>query len=236
MNLERSTRNAWRRTSEDASSLIPTVATYLPCTRFFQNWPIFRNIGETLAPQLFKGSGSFGNGAAMRVAPIGAFFADDLDTLIKQAELSAMITHSHPEGIAGAIAVALATALAWRHKSSAVSPADFLQQICERVPMSEVHLRIAKAVALLENTIVEQAASALGSAAPGECSRHSSILSLGSCIASESLRRSSVGDRQWIGRPRHNLRDCRWNRCHVSRPRIDSTVVDQSARTDPALV
>jgi ADP-ribosylglycohydrolase len=120
---------------------------------------------KQLAPQLFKGSGSFGNGAAMRVAPIGAFFADDLDTLVKQAGLSAMITHSHPEGIAGAIAVALAAASAWRHKSSPLSPADFLQQICERVPMSEVHLRIAKALALLENTTVEQAASALGSGA-----------------------------------------------------------------------
>ena len=120
---------------------------------------------KKLAPQLFKGSGSFGNGAAMRVAPIGAFFADDLDTVVKQAALSAMITHSHPEGIAGALAVALAAALAWRHKSSPVDPADFLQQICERIPMSEVHLRIAKALALLENTTVEQAASVLGSGA-----------------------------------------------------------------------
>lgn len=120
---------------------------------------------KQLAPQLFKGSGSFGNGAAMRVAPIGAFFADDLDTLVKQAELSAMITHSHPEGIAGAIAVALAAALAWRHKNSPVSPADFLQQICERTPMSEVHLRTAKALALLENTTIEEAASALGTGA-----------------------------------------------------------------------
>jgi len=129
-------------------SLLPELADHP------QHW-------KKLAPQLFKGSGSFGNGAAMRVAPIGAFFADDLDTLVKQAELSAMITHSHPEGIAGAIAVALATALAWRHRSSPVSPADFLQQICERIPMSEVHLRMARALALLENTTVEQAASAL---------------------------------------------------------------------------
>jgi len=118
-----------------------------------------------LAPQLFKGSGSFGNGAAMRVAPIGAYFADDLDMLVKQASLSAMITHSHPEGIAGAIAVALAAALAWQHKNSPVSPADFLQRICEKTPMSEVHLRIAKALALLESATVDQAASALGNGA-----------------------------------------------------------------------
>ncbi len=120
---------------------------------------------KKLAPQLFKGSGSFGNGAAMRVAPIGAFFADDLDAVIKQAELSAMITHSHPEGIAGAIAVAVAAALACRHKSSPLSATDFLQQICDRTPMSEVHLRMTRGLALLENATVEQAAAALGTGA-----------------------------------------------------------------------
>lgn len=133
-------------------SLLPELAGHP------QHW-------RELAPQLFKGNGSFGNGAAMRVAPIGAYFADDLDNLVEQAGLSAMITHSHPEGIAGAIAVALAAALAWRYKSSPVSPVDFLQQICERTPMSEVHLRISKALALLENTTVDRAASALGSGA-----------------------------------------------------------------------
>jgi len=55
---------------------------------------------KQLAPQLFKGKGSFGNGAAMRVAPIGAYFADDFEAMMKQAHLSASITHSHPEGIA----------------------------------------------------------------------------------------------------------------------------------------
>lgn len=71
-----------------------------------------------LSQQLFKGSGSFGNGAAMRVAPVGAYFADDFDALVQHAELSAQITHSHPEGMAGAIAVALAAGLASRSKGS----------------------------------------------------------------------------------------------------------------------
>jgi ADP-ribosylglycohydrolase len=43
----------------------------------------------------------------MRVAPIGAFFAEDLDLVVKQAQASAEITHTHPEAIAGAIAVAV---------------------------------------------------------------------------------------------------------------------------------
>lgn len=36
----------------------------------------------------FNGSGSCGNGAAMRVAPLGAYFADDLDKVVEQATLS----------------------------------------------------------------------------------------------------------------------------------------------------
>jgi ADP-ribosylglycohydrolase len=40
------------------------------------------------APALFGGQGSFGNGAAMRVAPLGAYFADDLAQVVAQARLS----------------------------------------------------------------------------------------------------------------------------------------------------
>lgn len=45
--------------------------------------------------------GSFGNGSAMRVAPIGWAF-DDLDQVLAEAERSAAVTHDHPEGIKGA--------------------------------------------------------------------------------------------------------------------------------------
>ncbi len=50
---------------------------------------------------------SFGNGSAMRVAPVGFAFADAESTL-KEAKRSAEVTHNHPEGIKGAQAVALA--------------------------------------------------------------------------------------------------------------------------------
>lgn len=58
----------------------------------------------------FNGAGSYGNGGAMRVAPLGAYFADDLDRLMEQARLATEVTHAHPEGIVGAQAVALAAA------------------------------------------------------------------------------------------------------------------------------
>ncbi len=63
------------------------------------------------APQLF-GGGSYGNGAAMRAAPIGGFFRGDPARAAAEAQLAAAVTHAHPEGQAGAMAVAAAAALA----------------------------------------------------------------------------------------------------------------------------
>jgi ADP-ribosylglycohydrolase len=45
----------------------------------------------------FGGQSSWGNGAAMRVAPLGAWFADDLDRVVEQAALSA-VSASLPAG------------------------------------------------------------------------------------------------------------------------------------------
>jgi len=66
---------------------------------------------KTAAPALF-GGGSYGNGAAMRAGPIGAFFSGDPEHAAREAQLSAVITHAHPEGQAGAMAVAAAAAIA----------------------------------------------------------------------------------------------------------------------------
>lgn len=59
---------------------------------------------------LYGGEGSFGNGAAMRVAPVAVFTSPDLDGAAVMAERSARITHHHPEGIDGAVAQAVAIA------------------------------------------------------------------------------------------------------------------------------
>jgi poly(ADP-ribose) glycohydrolase ARH3 len=56
--------------------------------------------------------GSFGNGAAMRVASVGLLFRDDRPRLREQARLSALPTHRHPLGVEGAQLLALAVALA----------------------------------------------------------------------------------------------------------------------------
>ncbi|TVR58536.1 MAG: ADP-ribosylglycohydrolase family protein [Candidatus Competibacteraceae bacterium] len=54
---------------------------------------------------------SWGNGSAMRVSPVGRAFDSEAEVL-RQARLSAAITHDHPEGIKGAQATALAVYLA----------------------------------------------------------------------------------------------------------------------------
>ncbi len=54
---------------------------------------------------------SFGNGAAMRVSPVGFAFTS-LEETLQEAERSAVVTHNHPEGIKGAQVVAAAIYLA----------------------------------------------------------------------------------------------------------------------------
>jgi ADP-ribosylglycohydrolase len=54
---------------------------------------------------------SWGNGAAMRVSPIGFAYAS-LDEVLDRARQSAAVTHNHPEGIKGAQATAAAIFLA----------------------------------------------------------------------------------------------------------------------------
>jgi ADP-ribosylglycohydrolase len=53
-------------------------------------------------PQAYN---SWGNGAAMRVSPVGLAF-DTMEEVLEQAGLTAVISHNHPEGIKGAQATA----------------------------------------------------------------------------------------------------------------------------------
>lgn len=59
---------------------------------------------------------SFGNGSAMRVSPVG-YYAQTLDEALALAQISAEVTHNHPEGIKGAQATAAAIFLARQGKS-----------------------------------------------------------------------------------------------------------------------
>jgi ADP-ribosylglycohydrolase len=100
--------------------------------------------------ELFNGAGSFGNGGAMRVAPLGAYFADDISEVALQAALSAAVTHAHPDAQAGAIAVAVATAWAWNWNLSGrtAPPADMLRTALQLTPMGPTRKGIELALTI----------------------------------------------------------------------------------------
>lgn len=118
---------------------------------------------KQLASNQFGGQGSFGNGSAMRVAPVGAYFAGDMAVVVEEARKSSEVTHTHPEAIAGAIAVAVAAAIA------ATLPADttpsrshFLEMVLPHVPDSQVRDKIVKARDMDSSASVRQAVTVLG--------------------------------------------------------------------------
>jgi len=108
--------------------------------------------------------GSCGNGSAMRVAPLGAFMAEHFSDdsawdenfgtslaekkLIIEAFLQAEVTHCHPEGIAGSIAI---TGLARMVTKQLMFPQEgcnidrFYENLLRIVPQGQVHEGIVKA-------------------------------------------------------------------------------------------
>jgi ADP-ribosylglycohydrolase len=108
--------------------------------------------------------GSMGNGGAMRVAPLGAYFSDDIQTLIEEARKSAEVTHAHAEGQAGAIAIALAAAFAWneRKKLNENTGTKLIEFVLEHTPEGETREGIRKALGLERSLSVQTAVSFLG--------------------------------------------------------------------------
>jgi ADP-ribosylglycohydrolase len=105
-----------------------------------------------------------GNGGAMRVAPIGAYFADDLDAVVRHACASAEPTHAHMDGQAGAIAAGIATAIAWQMGNGmrAVSGEALLQETIARTPPGATRDGLEKAATLPLSYDPRTASAALG--------------------------------------------------------------------------
>lgn len=130
---------------------------------------ILRSIGEgqdwrKAASEAFDGMGSMGNGAAMRVAPIGAYFADDLDKVLYYARMSAEVTHAHIEGITGAMAVAVAAALMLNKKLGHYSKdgKDFLRDTADKLPESDTKYKILSSASIKKESSIDFVVSALG--------------------------------------------------------------------------
>lgn len=131
---------------------------------------ILQRIGEGVpwrraAGAVFDGQGSMGNGGAMRVAPVGAWFAGDLERVAAEARASAEPTHAHPDGQAGAIAVAVAAALATRARDDGTDAAAFFRTILARTPAGPTREGLERAAALPLSTDARTAAATLGSGA-----------------------------------------------------------------------
>jgi ADP-ribosylglycohydrolase len=121
------------------------------------------------APGLFGGTGSYGNGAASRVPPIGAYFADDMAVAAEHAARSAVVTHAHPEAVAGAVAVAVAAALTWQLRARPTGRAELLERVIALVPPSAVRDGLIVARDLPAETSAEAAAERLGSGSDVSC-------------------------------------------------------------------
>lgn len=107
-----------------------------------------------------RGKWAAGNGAAMRIAPVGLIDADDLERLERDCWAISIITHDNSEAVAGATAVAYAIALI---VTSGVNEQAFLQEIASFVGESHVARHLKKAQSLIEaDTPSENALAALG--------------------------------------------------------------------------
>ncbi|GMU57302.1 MAG: hydrolase [Candidatus Xenobia bacterium] len=120
---------------------------------------------DQAASMLFEGRGSFGNGSAMRVAPVGAYFAHDPERAAREAACSAVVTHAHPEAEAGAVAVAVAAALAWQDPTGA----SFWAGVLDHTPRGRVRERIAQACELPLESEPTEVAARLGSGQEVAC-------------------------------------------------------------------
>lgn len=141
----------WRGYGPGAHRLLDMVANGF-------DW---RNVAEVVFP-----GGSYGNGSAMRIAPLAGYFAEDDYALIaREARLSAGPTHAHPEGTAGAVATAVATAYAWKHRDARTDHATkrgLFDAVLEHTPRSDVRRGVEVAATMGFDLSVETVISQVG--------------------------------------------------------------------------
>ncbi len=116
---------------------------------------------EEAARRVFSG-GSYGNGAAMRVAPVGVLFAQEPERLRVEAERSATVTHAHPLGVDACVVQAAAIGAAVR--------GDEVLSAARSVAATEgLAEGLGQVAGLLEGSPVSppEAAAALGSSSAG---------------------------------------------------------------------
>jgi len=139
---------------------------------------IFKEVANTgvtyaeAARALYNGEGSLGNGAAMRIAPLGVALFDDLDRLHDAARASAETTHAHPIGQDGAAIQATAVAIATAHHvaGTALDPGGTAARLTASARTESLQAKMALVErALAEDWTAVRAADEIGrSVAVGE--------------------------------------------------------------------
>ena len=115
------------------------------------------------AQRLFGGSGSFGNGAAMRVAPVALYAMGDLPRVAAIARQTARITHAPELGVEGAVAQACAVAhLLESAADTDLRPANFLAHIRDHVQSAPYRMALEKVDRILSNATPEAVVRNIG--------------------------------------------------------------------------
>lgn len=103
--------------------------------------------------------GSRGNGAAMRVAPVGVLWAHDPARLAEVAARQAAVTHAHPVGVDGAVLVATAVGMA---ATAARFTRDELVAVADRAETDALREGLRRACDLPAGTPPAAVVAALG--------------------------------------------------------------------------
>ncbi|KAK7604998.1 hypothetical protein V9T40_006184 [Parthenolecanium corni] len=90
------------------------------------------------AEEQFGGSGSYGNGGAMRVAPVPLFAHKNYDLMLDIAEKSTRLTHTHPLGVNGALLQTLAIYLCLkRNPETPLDIAEYTKELIDKISIIE---------------------------------------------------------------------------------------------------
>ncbi len=90
--------------------------------------------------------GSYGNGTAMRAAPFGVFYRNDLYSLMNIVKMDSGITHRSNEAEAGALAIAQSV-----YHIINEDPEYFIDEICTTLPDSMVKDRLSSLKAMVDS-------------------------------------------------------------------------------------
>ncbi len=112
---------------------------------------------------LFSGTGSFGNGAAMRVTPTALAYYHHPQSVASVAAQSALITHAHELGIEGAIlqACTVAYLLQW-DPCATFTPSALLELLDGVVPSPDFRYKMERIQVLLPDAPLDEVVEELG--------------------------------------------------------------------------